>query len=466
MSRERLQADPHRPGYHFLPPANWMNDPNGLIQWRGQYHLFYQHNPHEPIWGPMYWGHAVSNDLLHWQDLPIALAPTPDSPDANGCWSGVIVEHDGVATMIYSGNRADRQLPCLATSVDDLQTWQKDPNNPVIAAPPAYLDLLTFRDHCIWKEGNTWYQLIGAGIRARGGTALLYSSTDLHRWEYLGPICEGRSSETGETWECPDLFTLGERHVLVVSPIPLRRAIYLIGSFDGRLFQPQTEGDIDAGGHLYAPLSFRDDQGRRIMIGWLWEGRTQDAQIVAGWAGVMSLPRMLRLVEPDRLLAEPIPELEQLRHHHRRYSMLDLHGGALVSIEEQAGNLLELQLTVDLGNATQVGLAVCRAPDGSEQTLILIDRSRGRLEIDRSQASLDLASHRESYGIDWSPSPNHHINLRVFVDRSVIEVFVEGECITSRIYPQQANSLGLAIGAWGGDAQLISADVWDMQSIW
>ncbi len=466
MLRERLQADPHRPGYHFLPPANWMSDPNGLIQWRGEYHLFYQYNPEEPIWGPISWGHAVSRDLLHWQDLPVALSPTPDSPDSDGCWSGVIVDAAGIPTMIYSGNRNDRQFPCLAISTDDLLTWHKNPHNPLISASPVDLDLLTFRDHCVWRDGDDWYQLIGGGIRFRGGTALLYRSADLRQWEYLGPICDGRSAETGEIWECPDLFALGDQHVLIVSSIPLRRAIYLIGSFDGRTFTPHTDGDVDAGGHLYAPLSFRDDQGRRIMIGWLWEGRTLNAQIVAGWAGIMSLPRTLRLGSKGRLLAEPIAELEQLRRRHRQYCAIELPSDALINLEAKAGNMIEVDLTIDLGKATQVALAVCRAPDGSEQTLILFDRARGRLEIDRSIASLASTSHRESFGMDWSPASNGQIQVRVFVDRSVIEVFIEGECLTSRVYPQQANSLGLAIGAWGNDARLICADIWDMQPVW
>jgi beta-fructofuranosidase len=466
MLRERLQADPHRPGYHFLPPANWMNDPNGLIQWNGEYHLFYQHNPHEPVWGPISWGHAVSRDLLHWQDLPIALAPTPGGPDADGCWSGVIVDAAGVPTLIYSGNHNDRQLPCLATSDDHLLTWRKDPRNPLIVAPPAELDLLAFRDHCIWKDGDDWYQLIGAGIRFRGGAILLYRSPDLYQWEYLGPICAGRSAETGETWECPDLFALGDQHVLLISPIPLRRAIYMIGSFDGRTFTPHSDGDVDAGGHLYAPLSFWDDQGRRIMIGWLWEGRTLDAQIAAGWAGVMSLPRILHIGSNGRLLADPIPELEQLRWHHRHYHAIELPSESLITLDATAGTLIEVVITIDLGNATQVALAVCCAPDGTEQTLILFDRARGRLEIDRSHASLNPTSHQENFGMDWSPAPDGLVQARVFVDRSVVEVFVEGECLTSRIYPQQASSLGLAIGAWGHAAKLISADVWDIQPVW
>src|SRR5689334_3008427 len=146
--------DPQRPGYHFLPPANWMNDPNGLIHWRGVYHLFYQYNPNGPFWGTIHWGHAVSTDLVHWEHLPIALSPTVESSDEDGCWSGCAVDDDGVPTLIYSGHRAGAQRACLATSSDGLLTWQKHPGNPVIVEPPAGLHLVEFRDHCVWREDD------------------------------------------------------------------------------------------------------------------------------------------------------------------------------------------------------------------------------------------------------------------------------------------------------------------------
>src|SRR6266487_6704302 len=141
------RTDPHRPQYHFLPRANWLNDPNGLIQWGGTYHLFYQYNPNGPFHATIHWGHAASADLVHWRHLPIALAPTPGAADADGCWSGCAVNDGGVPTLIYSGHRNGEQRACLATSADGLLTWQKHPGNPVIPGPPPGLDLVAFRDH-------------------------------------------------------------------------------------------------------------------------------------------------------------------------------------------------------------------------------------------------------------------------------------------------------------------------------
>ncbi|MEO5952325.1 MAG: glycoside hydrolase family 32 protein, partial [Chloroflexia bacterium] len=136
---EELMKDPHRPAYHFLPEANWLNDPNGLVQWKGVYHMFYQYNPLGAYHHKIHWGHATSTDLVHWTHLPVALSPTPDSPDADGCWSGCTVNNDGVATILYTGFSDKHEYPCLATSTDDLQTLQKYPGNPVIAGPPPGL---------------------------------------------------------------------------------------------------------------------------------------------------------------------------------------------------------------------------------------------------------------------------------------------------------------------------------------
>jgi beta-fructofuranosidase len=212
----------YRPLVHFTPPFGWLNDPNGLIQWTGTYHLFYQYNPHGAFHGTIHWGHAVSPDLVHWRHLPIALAPTPGTPDEDGCWSGVAVDDDGVPTLIYSGNRQGAQRACLATSADGLLTWQKYAGNPIIPAPPADLDLVAYRDHSVWREDGLWYQLMGAGIQGRGGAALLYRSATLREWEYLHPLCVGDIHShaplwTGGMWECPDFFALGDRHVLSVS---------------------------------------------------------------------------------------------------------------------------------------------------------------------------------------------------------------------------------------------------------
>ncbi len=186
ITRKQFTDDSHRPIFHFLPPKNWMNDPNGMIQWRGRYHLFYQHNPALPVWGDIHWGHAVSDDFIHWQDMPIALAPTPNSYDEKGIWSGCAVDDDSIATILYtgaSGNRHQTQTVCIAISTDDdLATWHKYEQNPVISTPPAEFAGCGFRDPYVWHEDTTWYTVIGAGQKSGGEAVLLYQSPDLYQW--------------------------------------------------------------------------------------------------------------------------------------------------------------------------------------------------------------------------------------------------------------------------------------------
>jgi beta-fructofuranosidase len=458
-----------------LPPANFMNDPNGLIQWQGRYHLFYQYNPEGPFPGPKHWGHAVSTDLVHWDDLPIALSPTPDGPDEDGCWSGYAVQHDGAVTVVYTGVRGAAQLPCVATSRDpDLVTWTKHPGNPVIAAPPSDLDILIFRDHAVWQGNGAWFQLVGSGFADAGGTALLYRSTDLINWEYLHPLCAGDRNRTeqiwtGLCWECPSFVPLGDQHVLVMSvtdDLVGYYAAYLAGAYVDLRFAPKTEGIVDFGPSLYAPQVFVDDSGRRIMFGWLREGRTERAQRAAGWSGVMSLPRILSLLPDGALGMVPAPELQTLRRNHRRFNDLTISPKTGSLPDTMDGDCLELLAVFEPGDAAGCGLKVRCSPDGEEVTVISYDCASQTLMLDARNSTLD----EEATGVVSSArvplSANEPLRLQVFLDRSVIEVFANGRaCMTARIYPSRPDSLGVQVFERGGSARLRSLDVWEMDSI-
>lgn len=470
--------DPHRPAYHFLPEANWLNDPNGLIQWQGRYHLFYQCNPNGPFHGTVHWGHAVSEDLVHWEHLPIALTPTPNSPDQDGCFSGCAVDNNGVATLIYTGVRGpelEDELACVATSTDELLiTWEKYPGNPVIAAPPPDLKLVAYRDHSVWKEDDTWYQVIGAGIQDVGGTALLYRSPDLLTWQYLQPILVGDRTETapivtGDMWECPALFSLDNKHVLMISVWAnhtLINSSYFVGEYKQQLFTPEHRAIVDNGGSFYAPQTMLDNQGRRLMWGWLREQRSLEAQRLAGWSGTMTLPRQLSVLPDGRLTQTPVPELQQLRTNHQQFQQLVISPDAGLALPEIQGDCLEIIITLEADQSENVGLAVRCSPDGVEQTLILYDWSSSELIIDLKDSSLTPDVSHERYTIPCHLDSPGNIKLHIFLDRSVIEVFANDQtAMASRIYPTRPDSLGVRLVANGGQATARSMDVWTISPI-
>lgn len=477
VQRKRLAGDPQRPRYHFLPPANWMNDPNGLIQWKGQYHLFYQYNPHGPIHENVHWGHAVSSDLVHWADLPIALTPTPGRADADGCWSGSAIDNNGTPTLLYSG--VHPQVVCLVTSADDLLTWQYYPGNPVIDGPPAELRTRTgghFRDPFVWKENNYWYLLMGSSIGGVGGTILLYRSVGLKHWEYLHPLLIGdartrQPAWTGVIWECPNFLTFGEQRVLLFSAQgaqdELLYPLYMTGTFWDEHFYPQTQGVLVHGGYFYAPQVLRADQGRSIMWGWLMEGRSNVLSQEAGWAGVMSLPIMVGLLPEGDLSLEPAPELAKLREQHWHDDGLELSGARSFPLEDIQDDSLEILAAFEPGQNCEFGVKLRWSPDGQEQTLLVYQSESQQFSIEREQSSVNSEVDRGNCSVVVEADPGGVLTLHIFLDRSVVEVFVNGRCyLASRIYPEHPDSLGLELFSRKGRVRVRSLDIWRMASIW
>lgn len=311
-SRRTSRLSDHlRPTYHFTAPANWLNGPNGLIQWKGRYHLFYQHNPEAPVWGQMHWGHAVSDDLVHWQDLPIALTPTPESYDARGVWSGCTVDHEGVATIFYtgvSGDAHEQQTVCMATSTDDdLRTWTKSPQNPLIAGPPPEFAGCGFRDPYVWRGEEAWYMVIGAGQAGGCEAVLLYRSDDLLEWDYVEPLVTS-DAQNDHIYECPCFFKLGEKWVMLVSVMPEASVDYYVGFFWNKHFIIETHRTL-AESPFYAGQVFKDTNGRQLLMGWLRETCELEERSNRDWAGSLSLPMQLMLLDDNTLVATPVREV-------------------------------------------------------------------------------------------------------------------------------------------------------------
>ena len=458
--------DHHRPSYHFLPAANWMNDPNGVIQWRGRYHLFFQYNPDGAYHANMHWGHAVSDDLAHWEELPIAIAPTPNSPDEGGIFTGCMVDNGGKPTAIYTGVNADysRQVQCLAFGNEDLTRWTKHSGNPVLSEIPAHcFQGRDFRDPFVWREADLWYMTVSGHIDGLGGAALLYRSDDLRAWQYLHPLFVGDSARHGHNFECVNFFPLGERWVMLISSMYAgggTTVLALVGRYEKQRFIPESEAVYDAG-YGYAPLTHLDDQGRQLIYAWLREGRSVDQQRAAGWSGVQAIPRVLSLDSRGRLVSDPVPAIKALRRDGFHAAKGDLAADEDLPIR---GLALDIEAELDPSAAETCGLELARSPDGREKVAITYDAITEALRVTRQYAGADSEIDSEAQGLAHKLDAGENLKLRILLDGSVIEVIANGRArVTSRFYPSDAMSQGLRVLS---REALVSLNVWEMASIW
>jgi beta-fructofuranosidase len=469
---DQIAADPLRPQFHLMPSRNWMNDPNGPIYWKNNYHMFFQYNPDAAVWGNLNWAHAVSPDMIHWKHLPIALAPTFGGYDQDGCFSGSAVNNNGIATILYTGVKSVPpaqatlrdgthnffEVQCLATSTDnDLRTWQKFPQ-PVLL-PPQNPRLAGFRDPFLYRTENNWLMGVGSGVRGLGGRVLLYRSEDLRDWRYLHPLATGKRNgrqtkdpvDAGEMWECPDFFALGKQHVLLYSTE--RKVYWETGEFDTKqlIFHREKQGLLDHGA-FYAPKSQLDANGRRILWGWITETRPEADLRAAGWAGCMSLPRVLTLAGDSSLKMETIPELAQLREGELylpvRAAGAEARLAALGGMELKSATA-EIELIIE---PKRVRLAIS---DGAQDILaIAFDPSRTGQELQVGDVSMNYA-----------PAAAGTHRIRIFVDGSVAECFVDDQLAsTYRTYRVPRAKLHLQIPE-NDLASVESLRVWPLRPI-
>ena len=449
------------PIFHLAPPAGWMNDPNGLIYFNGRYHAFFQHHPASAYQGPMHWGHATSTDMLHWQHEPIALAPG-DKYDRDGCFSGSAVDDDGVLSLIYTGHiclddRGNdsiiREVQCLATSHDGIHFEKQG----CVLTPPE--GIMHFRDPKVWHEDGSWWMVIGARDASDNGQVLLYRGTSLRDW-HLEHVLAHSAAGKSYMWECPDFFRCGNFHWLMFSPQGMPPSGYrfrnlfqsgvLAGSWKpGSVFALKGGfEELDYGHDFYAPQSMLAEDGRRIIMAWMnmWDSPVPTRS--EAWAGCLTLPR--EVFERDgRLCQRPVREVESLRKKCQPLSPVRLQGLQLLTENVQAAELLVTWHTVD-SHAEHYGV---RLGDGLR---LYVDNQAGRLVLWRYYPEEGLDGYRSVELPD-----TEYLTLRIFLDRSSVEVFVnDGEAtLSSRIYPQ-ANSRQLSLYAAHGDAILTDGTLW------
>ncbi|UUZ81332.1 glycoside hydrolase family 32 protein [Paenibacillus sp. P26] len=485
-------SDKYRPQFHFTPAKNWMNDPNGLVYYNGEYHLFYQYHPHGTTWGPMHWGHAVSTDLVHWEHRPVALAPDEhgaifsgdavvDWQDTSGFFGGkpglvaIFTHHQG--SYLDGGHPRERQS--LAYSGDSGRTWTKYEGNPVLAddSRTDYRDPKVF-----WHEPTKRWIL----ILASGQTVCIYHSPNLKDWTFASEFGEGEGAHLG-VWECPDLFEPpvdGDENrtkwVMFVSigSSPEHpegsRTQYFIGSFDGTTFQnenaPETVLWLDYGRDNYAGVSWSDvpaEDGRRIYIGWMSNWKYAQVTPTEGWRSAMTVPRALSLrSRGERVILTQLPvrELEGLRSEAHQWKDHILDGGGNPLAGMRLG-CYEMIAEFEPGEAEEFGFKV-RASDAHE-TVIGYNTRKQELFVDRTRSG-EAAFHEDFPGrhaAKLEPRENR-LRLHILVDTSSVEVFGgDGEAvITDLIFPEPEDQ-ELVVYTKGGNAKLLSLEIFPLQSI-
>ncbi|MHC4476307.1 MAG: GH32 C-terminal domain-containing protein [Planctomycetota bacterium] len=485
--REKLLRDPYRPGYHFIALEGICApfDINAAIFWKGKYHIFYIFQNEKGHC----WGHASSIDLVHWRHHPTAFEPGEGD---RGIFSGgAFVDKNGVPTITYWG--LDRGV-CIATSSDDeLNVWTKSPHNPVIRETHHGYAVVEGDDGeklvygvadptAIWINEGRYYMLTGNLLILQkigrkqnrpeymGDTAYLFVSDDLINWKYLHKFYESdrKWTQLDEDNMCPDFFALpaaadggpaSDRHMLLFISHN-RGCQYYLGRYAEDRFIPETHGRMSwVDNAFFAPESILEGQGRRMMWAWIREMRK-----TTGWSGTLSLPRVLYLGEDKTLRISPPKELEMLRYNPKVLENFTVTADAELPLTDIRGNSIELSIEMIPGSASQCGVKVCASPDGQEQTLVFYDAAEKMLKIDPSRSSLGESPKSVEAG-PLELRSGEPLKLRVFVDKSVVEVFAnDRQAVMRRIYPTRQDSVGVVLFSKGGPAGVTGLQAWDMMA--
>jgi beta-fructofuranosidase len=487
QSRAELSSDKHRPLFHFTSPEGRLNDPNGLCYWQGNWHMFYQgYPPDDPR---QHWGHAISKDLIHWNDLPYAIYPNPERK----CYSGTALVEDDRVIVMYQGVDAGEMV---AISDDPLLlNWDKLTGGPVIPTPKEDEPQFPFKlwDPCIWSNDGVYYSLIGAWQDTGPGNKLmradyLLRSENLTDWEYLHPFVEEDDfSLVGDDGACPYFWPIGDYGKYILLHFShMSGGKYMVGDYDtkrnkfvvtnGAHF---NHGPVNPGG-LHAPSAFPDGEGGINCIFNMNPGiRIKDAK----WNQLMTMPVNLTIDEEDYIHIRPTGDYASLRKEHQQITNMNLPVNEEIVLENIHGNAMEIKAIIDTKNSDYVELNVLRSPDKEEFTRIVFYRNRGysrnydpmnqfqstsAIMLDNSNASiLPGTFSRLPESADVLMGEDELAELHIFIDRSVVEVFVNGrQLVAARVYPGLDESVGVSIKARGSDAILKSLDAWQMDNIY
>ena len=434
----------YRLNYHIAAPSGWINDPNGFIYFKGYYHIFYQYYPYDSQWGPMHWGHKRSKDLVHWEQLPVALVPG-DSEDKDGCFSGSAIVRNNRLYLIYTGhnlydkNDPDRfwQNQNLAYS-DDGVHFTKYEDNPIIAEPPKD-STANFRDPKVWEYDGKYYLIVGGETENHLGHALLYRSTDLKKWDFLGEIGKAEGNE-GQIWECPDLFRVNGSDILLISPqgikteakkyMNFRQTGYFVGQMNyeqnSYSYEHAAFKEMDKGHDIYATQTTLTPDGRRILLAWMDMWNAEMPEQKDGWAGSLIFPRELT-VKNNHLYMKPVKELNLL-HDEKEIDQTESYTQKELKIKDSQH--CEINLNYNLNEFI-----------GQKFAIHFNDSHKDMLSLTYNKKKHEFILYRNGkdpyrYG---SIKGSQQIKIQILIDTSSAEFFInDGELVfTERYYADQ-----------------------------
>jgi beta-fructofuranosidase len=434
---ELVNSDKWRNKYHIMPPIGWINDPNGLCEFNGEYHCYYQYSPLSPTGGLKFWGHTASKDLVNWEDKGVALYPDIKE-DKDGVYSGSAFVKDDTIYFFYTGNvkhpgkhdyilTGREQNVILVTSKDGINFSEKK----VLLRNEDFLGNMSLhvRDPKVWEENGAYYMVLGARTKDDKGCILLYKSKDLHNGEFVS-VPAGKLDNMGYMWECPDTFKLGDKDVLLLSPQGIKaegykynnvyQCGYVVGEFinNKKEFNHGKFVEIDRGFDFYAPQTFKDSKGRRIIIGWMGVPDAvehKNPTIDNFWQHQLTIPREL-VLRNDKIYQIPVVELEALRKGDSVKNEVLLNENPILEIFENH----TFELKINFENSTEFEIEF-----------------RENCKLSFSNRVFKLELRKSGYGRDVRVVKIDLVNsLRIFSDNSSLEIFLNGgeEVFSTRIY--------------------------------
>lgn len=438
--------------YHLMGPIGWMNDPNGFVYFREEYHLFYQYYPYDSIWGPMHWGHAKSKDLINWEQLPVALAPS-EVYDIDGCFSGTALVENDKFYLFYTGHvensELKREVQCMAVSEDGIH-FEKYTNNPLVDEShitdiASYED---FRDPKVFKKDTNYFMLVASQTEDSRGQILMFKSEDMKVWDFYSILLEGDSTQ-GVMWECPDLFQIDGKDILIMSPIQMpaegnkyanrSSTVAFIGRIDWTTGKLVVENyhEIDSGLDFYAPQTCFNDKGEQFLVAWMqmWDRNMPTNELKHGWAGSMTLPRKLSL-ENNFLKQQPIEfSTEQLIERGRIENLFLTENSIL---KEKISQRNRITVAIDLMEGKKIQLYYGK----NEETYFEIsyDKETSLLEINREKIGYFIKGAEKPVLNKRAvkvPLIDNKLTLDIFGDTSSIEIFThDGQTLSTTFFEE------------------------------